>query len=343
MVDGLDIAKVGAWLEANVDGAVGPFTAELIGGGRSNLTYAVTGADGGRIVVRRPPLGHVLATAHDMGREHRIIAALGPTPVPVPEALGLCTDEAVNGAPFYVMEFVDGEVLDSPEKGRQLDPALRMTASHHLIDVLADLHAVDIDDVGLGDLARRHGYIERQLKRWTTQWANSKTRELPAIDEVADRLAARVPPEHEVVVAHGDYRLGNCLTDVTTGRIAAVLDWELCTLGDPLADVGYLAIYWTDPGSSGRRLNDPSGAPGFPPYSDLLERYSARTGRDVSSIDFYVAFASWRLAVISEGVYARYLHGAMGARGIGTDELAGIKHGTDQLAAAALEAAHRLK
>jgi len=343
VVDGLDIAKVGAWLEANVDGAVGPFTAELIGGGRSNLTYAVTGADGGRIVVRRPPLGHVLATAHDMGREHRIIAALGPTPVPVPEALGLCTDEAVNGAPFYVMEFVDGEVLDSPEKGRQLDPALRMTASHHLIDVLADLHAVDIDDVGLGDLARRHGYIERQLKRWTTQWANSKTRELPAIDEVADRLAARVPPEREVVVAHGDYRLGNCLTDVTTGRIAAVLDWELCTLGDPLADVGYLAIYWTDPGSSGRRLNDPSGAPGFPPYSDLLERYSARTGRDVSSIDFYVAFASWRLAVISEGVYARYLHGAMGARGIGTDELAGIKHGTDQLAAAALEAAHRLK
>ena len=342
MVDGLDIAKVGAWLEGNVDGAVGPFTAELIGGGRSNLTYAVTGAGGRRIVVRRPPLGHVLATAHDMVREHRIVAAIGATPVPVPGALGLCTDEAVNGAPFYVMEFVDGEVLDSPEKGWQLDPALRATASHHLIDVLADLHAVDIDDVGLGDLARRHGYIERQLKRWTSQWANSKTRELPAIDEVADRLASRVPPEHEVVVAHGDYRFGNCLTELTTGRIAAVLDWELCTLGDPLADVGYLAIYWTDPGSPGRRLNDPSGAPGFPAYADLLERYAARTGRDVSSIDFYVAFASWRLAVISEGVYARYLHGAMGAQGIGPDELAGIKQGTDQLAAAALEAATRL-
>ena len=244
------MAKVGVWLEANVDGAIGPFTAELIGGGRSNLTFTVTGADGRRLVVRRPPLGHVLATAHDVAREHRIIAALGPTPVPVPAALGLCTNEAVNGAPFYVMGFVDGEVLDNSEKGRRLEPAVRAAASHHLIDVLADLHAVDIDDVGLGDLARRHGYIERQLKRWTTQWANSKTRELPAIDEVAALLAARVPPEREVVIAHGDYRFGNCLTDAATGRIAAVLDWELCTLGDPLADVGYLAVYWTDPGST---------------------------------------------------------------------------------------------
>jgi len=336
------MAKVGAWLEANVDGAVGPFTAELIGGGRSNLTFTVTGADGRRLVVRRPPLGHVLATAHDVAREHRIIAALGPTPVPVPAALGLCTDEAVNGAPFYVMGFVDGEVLDTPEKGRRLEPAVRAAASQHLIDVLADLHAVDIDDVGLGDLARRHGYIERQLKRWTTQWANSKTRELPAIDEVAARLAARVPPEHEVVIAHGDYRFGNCLTDASTGRIAAVLDWELCTLGDPLADVGYLAVYWTDPGTPGRRHNDPSGAPGFPTYAELLERYAARTGRDVSAIDFYVAFASWRLAVISEGVYARYLHGAMGNQGIGAAELAFIRDGTDQLAAAAFDAATRL-
>ena len=259
------MAKVGVWLEANVDGAVGPFTAELIGGGRSNLTFTVTGADGRRLVVRRPPLGHVLATAHDVAREHRIIAALGPTPVPVPAALGLCTDEAVNGAPFYVMGFVDGEVLDTPEKGRQLEPAVRAAASQHLINVLADLHAVDIDDVGLGDLARRHGYIERQLKRWTTQWANSKTRELPAIDEVAARLAARVPPEHEVVIAHGDYRFGNCLTDAATGRIAAVLDWELCTLGDPLADVGYLAVYWTDPGAPGAATTIRAVRPGSRP------------------------------------------------------------------------------
>jgi aminoglycoside phosphotransferase (APT) family kinase protein len=342
VLEGLDLTRVGPWLADHVDGAVGPFEATLIGGGRSNLTFTVTGADGQRFVLRRPPLGHVLATAHDMGREFRIISAVGTTDVPVPPALGLCTDMDVNGAPFYVMGHVEGVVLDGPDKAALLDPATRGKASADLIDVLADLHDVDVDSVGLGDLARRGGYIERQLKRWTTQWANSKTRELPAIDEVAARLAARVPPEHEVVIAHGDYRFGNCLTDAATGRIAAVLDWELCTLGDPLADVGYLAVYWTDPGTPGRRHNDPSGTPGFPTYAELLERYAARTGRDVSAIDFYVAFASWRLAVISEGVYARYLHGAMGDQGIGAAELAFIKDGTDQLAAAAFDAATRL-
>ncbi len=199
--------------------------------------------------------------------------------------------------------------------------------------MLADLHDVDVDAVGLGDLARREGYIERQLKRWTTQWANSKTRELPAIDEVAERLAARIPPQHGVTIAHGDYRFGNCLVDPEHGRIAAVLDWELCTLGDPLADVGYLGVYWTDPGGSGGRHNDPSGAEGFPTYAELLDRYSTRTGRDVPGIDYYVAFASWRLAVIGEGVYARYLHGAMGDQDIGPAELEMFKAGTEQLAA----------
>ena len=233
-------------------------------------------------MLRRPPLGHVLATAHDMAREFRIIAAVGTTAVPVPPALGLCTDVDVNGAPFYVMGHVEGVVLDSPEKAALLDPATRGKASEDLIDVLADLHDVDVDAVGLGDLAKREGYIERQLKRWTTQWANSKTRELPAIDEVAERLAARLPVQRGAVIAHGDYRFGNCLTDPDVGRIAAVLDWELCTLGDPLADVGYLGVYWTDPGSSTGRHNDPSGAEGFPTYAELLERYAARTGRDLS-------------------------------------------------------------
>ena len=246
-LDGLDLAAVGRWVEANVDGAVGPFEAALIGGGRSNLTYAISGADGRRLVVRRPPLSHVLATAHDVAREFRIISALGPTPVPVPPALALCTDESVNGVPFYVMGFVDGVVLDSPAKADELDPATRTRASELLVDTLADLHDVDIDEVGLGDLAKREGYIERQLRRWRRQWADSKTRELRAIDEVADRLAARIPAQRGAVIAHGDYRFGNCLTDPATGSINAVLDWELCTLGDPLADVGYLGVYWTDP------------------------------------------------------------------------------------------------
>jgi aminoglycoside phosphotransferase (APT) family kinase protein len=341
--DGLDLVAVGRWIEANVAGTTGPFEAELIGGGRSNLTYAVTGADGRRLVVRRPPLSHVLATAHDVGREFRIISALGPTPVPVPPAIALCTDAAVNGSPFYVMGFVDGVVLDRPEKAELLDRSTRTRASEDLVDTLAALHAVDIDAVGLGDLAKREGYIERQLRRWTRQWADSKTRELPAIDEVADRLAARIPPQRDAVIAHGDYRFGNCLTDPVAGRINAVLDWELCTLGDPLADVGYLGVYWTDPGSASGRGNDPSGREGFPTYAELIERYARRTGRDVDGIEYYVAFQSWRLAVISEGVYARFLHGAMAqSDDVGADQLAAFKAGTEQLAAAALDAASRL-
>jgi aminoglycoside phosphotransferase (APT) family kinase protein len=339
---GIDVDRVSAWLTANVGGAVAPFEFELIAGGRSNLTFKVTAADGRRLVLRRPPLGHVLATAHDMAREHRIISAVGTTTVPVAPALGLCTDESVNGAPFYVMGFVDGVVLDAPDKASLLPVAMRRPTSEHLVDVLADLHALDVDAIGLGDLARRDGYVERQLKRWSTQWANSKTRELPAIDAVAEHLARNVPVQHGVAIAHGDYRFGNCLTDVSAGRIAAVLDWELCTLGDPLADIGYLGVYWTDPGTPTRRHNDPSGAPGFPTYHELLERYSNRTGRDVSGIDYYVAFASWRLAVIGEGVYARYLHGAMGEQ-VDPTVLETFKAGTEQLAEAALEAVRRLR
>ena len=258
-MQGIDEAKVGAWLDANVNGANGPYSYELIAGGRSNLTYRVTDANGMRMVLRRPPLGHVLATAHDMAREHRIISAVGSTGVPVPRCLGLCTDEEVNGAPFYVMAFVDGVVLDSPEKGEVLPQHLRTKASEHLIDVLADLHAVDIDAVGLGDLAKREGYVERQVKRWSTQWENSKTRELPAIEEVSRLLSRDIPVQQGVSIAHGDYRFGNVLTDVNEGCVAAVLDWELCTLGDPLADLGYIGIYWTDPGQQINRANDPSG------------------------------------------------------------------------------------
>jgi aminoglycoside phosphotransferase (APT) family kinase protein len=340
-VQGIDIPRVTDWLTTHIDGAVEPFEFHLIAGGRSNLTFAVIGADGSRYVLRRPPLGHVLATAHDMAREHRIIAAIGATGVPVPPALGLCTDEAVNGAPFYVMGFVDGVVLDSQDKAEQLPVGLRRSASEHLIDVLADLHAVDVDAVGLGDLARKGGYVERQIKRWTTQWANSKTRELPAIDKVAERLARHIPTQHGVVVAHGDYRFGNCLVDVAKGRVTGVLDWELCTLGDPLADVGYLGVYWTNPGEEAARHNDPSGLEGFPTYQELLERYASRTGRDLSGIDYYVAFSSWRLAVISEGVFARYLHGAMGDR-VDSEVLENFKSGTENLANAALESISRL-
>lgn len=337
-MQGIDIERVTAWLDSHIDGAQGPYTFDLIAGGRSNLTFRVTDVNGRRMVLRRPPLGHVLATAHDMAREHRIIAAVGTTSVPVAPALGLCEDPDVNGAPFYVMGFVDGVVLDSADKAAALPVELRHRASEHLIDVMADLHAVDVDAVGLGDLARREGYIERQIKRWSTQWENSKTRELPAIEEVRDRLGRSIPEQQGVAIAHGDYRFGNVLTDVEQGRVAAVLDWELCTLGDPLADLGYLGVYWSD-GDAVVRNNDPTPAGGFLPWADVVERYATRTGRDVSGIDYYVAFSCWRLAVISEGVYARYLHGAMGDQGL---DLAPMKAGTENLAERALDAVRRL-
>jgi aminoglycoside phosphotransferase (APT) family kinase protein len=336
---GIDEAKVTRWLADNVEGAVAPFEFDLIAGGRSNLTYKFTGSDGRPFVLRRPPLGHVLESAHDMRREHTIISAVGKTSVPVAPALGLCMDTEVNGAPFYVMGFVEGAVVDAPDKAALLTPAMRRAASEHLVDVLAALHAVDIDEVGLGDLARRDSYIERQLKRWSKQWADSKTRELPAIDEVELRLRDHVPPQTTAAIVHGDYRFGNCLTDVDHGRIAAVLDWELCTLGDPLADVGYLLIYWSDKDHPARRANDPTAAGGFLSRQEVLDRYHAATGRDLSGIDFYIAFSSWRLAVIGEGVMARYIAGVMGDDPF---DVTSMREGTDTLAASALEAARRL-
>jgi aminoglycoside phosphotransferase (APT) family kinase protein len=335
LMQGIDEARVEQWLNANIEGAQGPFTYHLIAGGRSNITFRVVDANGMQMVLRRPPMGHVLATAHDMAREHRLITAVGQSNVPVPRTLGLCTDVEVNGAPFYVMAFVPGIVLDSPEKGNLLPLHLRTQASEDLIDVLADLHAVDVDAVGLGDLAKRDGYVERQVKRWSTQWQNSKTRELPAVDEVATLLGNNIPVQQGVSIAHGDYRFGNCLTDVENGRIAAVLDWELCTLGDPLADLGYVGIYWTDPGMPNMRGTDPSGIDGFPTFDHLVERYATRTGRDCSNIGYYKAFASFRLAVICEGVYARYLHGAMGDQQI---DLEPMKLTVETLAESALTA-----
>jgi aminoglycoside phosphotransferase (APT) family kinase protein len=310
---GIEPVPVSAWLEANVEGASGPFAFQLIAGGHSNLTYRVTGADGRDLVLRRPPLGHLLASAHDMGREHRIISALAETPVPVPAALGFCPDPDVTGAPFYVMAFVEGHVLrDRAAVEATLDTDARRAAASSLVETLAAIHAVDLDAVGLGDLARREGYIARQLKRWYGQWEQSKTRELPAVDRVHDWLAARIPDQGAATIVHGDYRLDNTMVG-DDGRVVAVLDWEICTLGDPMADVGLLQVYWTGPGDeSSAWTGSASTAPGFPDRAELLSAYAAASGRDLSSIDFYVAFAYWKLACILEGVYARYRAGAKG-------------------------------
>ena len=316
-IRGIDAGPVTDWFEANIPGAQGPLSFELIAGGHSNLTYGVTDAVGNRFVLRRPPLGHVLATAHDMGREHRIIAALGPTDVPVAPALGLCTDERVNGAPFYVMGFVEGHVLrDQKEAESALDEAGRIRAGESIVDVLASIHDVDVDAVGLADLGKHDGYIARQLRRWYGQFQASNAltkRPVPLVHEIHEQLAARIPKQQGVAIVHGDYRLDNCMLG-DDGSIVAVLDWEICTLGDPLADVGLLQVYWTDADDPEATLlgTPPTLATGFPNRAQLTKRYAAMSDRDLSQLDFYVAFGYWKLACIIEGVYSRYAEGAMG-------------------------------
>ncbi|MEO5725343.1 MAG: phosphotransferase family protein, partial [Ilumatobacteraceae bacterium] len=281
----------------------------------SNLTFKVSGADGRRFVVRRPPLSGRLASAHDMGREHRIIHALQGSAVPVPTSLGLCDDPAVNDAPFYVMGFVDGFVLRDIEAAEAaLTPAARRTASESVVDTMAAIHAVDIEAVGLADLSRHEDYIARQLRRWYGQWNAQKTRDLAAVDEVHDALLQRIPAQGPATIVHGDYRLDNCMV-AADGTVVAVLDWEICTLGDPLADLGMLQVYWTGPGDDASAWSgSATSAPGFLNRADLANRYAEETGRDLSDLPFYTAFAYWKLTCIMEGVYARYLGGALGRR-----------------------------
>jgi len=314
-VPGIDIAPVTGWLEGHVPGARGPFSFEVIAGGHSNLTYRVVGADGAALVLRRPPLGHRLASAHDMGREHRVIAALQQSAVPVAPALGLCTDDTVNGAPFYVMGFVDGHVVrDRVIAEQSLSLPARRRAGESLVETMAAIHAVDLEAVGLADLGKHDGYIARQLKRWYGQWNDQKTRDVRAVDDVFEALNQRIPEQGPATLVHGDYRLDNCIVG-DDGAVRAVLDWEICTLGDPLADLGLLQVYWTGPGDEPSAWGgSATTADGFLDRADLTARYESISGRDLSQLPFYVSFAYWKLACILQGVYYRYLGGALGTR-----------------------------
>jgi aminoglycoside phosphotransferase (APT) family kinase protein len=338
--EGIDRAGVEAWFEANVPGATPPLTFERISGGRSNLTYAVRDAGDGAWALRRPPLGKRLGSAHDMVREHKVVSGLAGTEVPVPPVVGLCEDEAVNGAPFYVMDFVEGPVLRSRGDAEQrFDESDRRAIGERVADTLVEIHAVDPDAVGLGDLGRKEDYVRRQLRRWLGQWEKSKTRELPVVDDVHDRLAARVPDQGPATIVHGDYRLDNMILS-EAGEPAAVVDWELCTLGDPLADVGMLLVYWSDPEDEFTPLFDaPTTASGFPRREEIRDRYAERSGRDLSEIDFYVALGYWKLAIILEGVFARYAAGQYGEPDEGYEEFAKV---VERLAEAGDEAERRL-
>ena len=312
-MEGIDQEKVTAWLVEHVAGLQPPLAFSLIAGGHSNLTYRFVDQAGAAYVLRRPPLGNVLESAHDMGREHRIIAALQGSEVPVAPALGLCADAAVNGAPFYVMGYVEGAVLHDAEAAELLQAPDRHQLGLHVVDVLARLHGIDPDQVGLGDLGRKEAYLARQLKRWNRQWEASKTHEIPEMEETSRILAETMPEQVGAAIVHGDYRLGNMI--VGGGAIQAVLDWELCTLGDPLADVGYLLNSWIQP-EEGVADPAPPTAPttvgGFPSREAISELYERRTGRSLKSINYYRAFSHWRLGAIGQGVYKRYLVGAMG-------------------------------
>ena len=314
-MEGVQEDRVAAWLAARRPDIKPPLEFSLIAGGHSNLTYRFVDQSGAAYVLRRPPLGQVLESAHDMGREHRIIHALRDSPVPVPATLGLCTDAQVNGAPFYVMDYVEGAVLHEAEAAKALSAAERRSAGMDAVEVLARLHLVDADALGLGDLGRKEAYLARQLKRWNRQWEASKTHEIPAMEESSRLLAEAMPEQVGAGIVHGDYRLGNMI--VAAGKIQAVLDWELCTLGDPLADVGYLLNSWVAPGEdappTGAAELPPTAAGGFPSRQDISARYEQRTGRSLEGINYYRAFSHWRLAAIGQGVYKRYLTGAMGS------------------------------
>jgi aminoglycoside phosphotransferase (APT) family kinase protein len=337
--EGIDQAPVEAWLREHVPDAEPPLSFDRVSGGRSNLTYRVTDGAGRAWALRRPPMGRRLGSAHDMGREYRVISALAETDVPVAPAVALCEDESVNGAPFYVMGFVDGLVVRECAEGERFDEGQRAAIGREVADTLTALHAVDPDAVGLGELGRKEGYVARQLRRWHGQWEQSKTRELAAIDEVHDRLADRIPEQGPATIVHGDYRLDNMIL-TPDGRIAAVVDWELCTLGDPLADVGLLMVYWAEPKDEVIALMDAATTlPGFPSREQLLQRYAERSGRDVSQIDFYVALGFWKLAIILEGVFARY---AAGAYGEGDQSFREFQAVVVRLANAGLEAVERL-
>lgn len=307
--------NVESWLVANIAGAVAPFRYTQIAGGHSNLTFKVDDAAGHSYVLRRPPLGHRLASAHDMGREHRIIAGLAHSAVPVAPALGLCTDESVNELPFYVMAFVDGHVVREKAVAESLlgESGCRR-ASESIVDTMAAIHGVDLVAAGLNDLGKHEGYIARQLKRWHGNILEQRTRDLPLVDSVYEELMKRIPEQGAATLVHGDYRLDNCMVDAQ-GNVIAVLDWEICTLGDPMADLGLLMVYWTGPTDDASAWSNPvNTAAGFMNRAELAERYARVSGRDISHLSFYEAFAFWKLACIIEGVYARYLGGALGQK-----------------------------
>ena len=327
---GIDAPAVSKFFAAHVEGGDVPLSFAFLSGGRSNLTYRVEG--GGRTwVLRRPPLGHVLPTAHDMAREHRVLTALRDTGIPVPRTRALCEDASVTGAPFYVMDFAAGVVIEEAlPAGYATTSAERRRIGAAAMATLAALHAVDWRALGLADFGRPDGYLARQVRRWSEQWERSKASDVPLISELIRRLNASLPATPASTLVHGDYRLGNLALDpADPGRVVAIFDWEMATLGDPLSDVGYTLVYWGEagdrPGSRGPgTYASVTARPGFHSRAELVAEYSRASGRDVGNVEFYEVLALYKLAVISEGAYARWRAGKTAGAGFEKVERASV-------------------
>ena len=318
---GLQLESVSRWLSTHAS-LHAPLQFERVGRGRSNLTFSVTDAAGARLVLRRPPLGSLLESAHDMAREYRVLSALAGEAIPVPGVIAMCSDLAVTAAPFYVMRHVDGAVIDSEESGLALDARARAGCGPALARALARIHSVPIDAVGLGDLGKRDEYAQRQLRRWGRRWKEVARRPVPQIDAVEAKLTSDIPPQREVCLVHGDFNLANAVL-TSDGSIAAVLDWELCTLGDPVADLATLLCYWPDTAAQAVPDRDPVPLlEGFAHRSELVASYSdACPDRDLSTLGWWLTLATWKLAIILEGVHRRSLenfaNGGVGTEGLG--------------------------
>ena len=303
-VVGIDPTEVAEWIEQLGITFSAPLSFERIGLGQSNLTYLVCDAQDRKWVLRRPPLGDLLASAHDVAREARILSALDDTAVPTPRVYGLSRDAA--GVPLLLMEFVDGLVVDRMPIAESLTPQRRRQIGLSMPATLAKIHAVDLERAGLDDLASHKPYAQRQLKRWAAQWEQSKTRDLPALDDLTRRLIAAAPQRQELTLVHGDFHLRNVITSHTTGEVVGVLDWELSTLGDPLADMGSLLAYWPQPGEGDIAGGFAATAlEGFPDRAEMARVYLAQTGRDAATLKYWHALGLWKIAVIAEGVMRR--------------------------------------
>ncbi len=320
--DALACAAVEQWLLANIPSLRAPLQFELITAGGSNLTFRVADAAGHRMALRRPPLRGQIESAHDMQREWRILKGLADTAVPVPAALAYCDDSGVTGAEFYAMSFIDGRILRSPADAAVLGPDEKARATESLIDVQVRLHQFDFDGAGLGDLGRRDNYLARQVTRWRKQVAAAPVRELPPLQQMADYFLENLPDDFgRVSLVHGDYRFDNTVLD-HNAEVCAVLDWELCTLGDPVADFFWSSMYWGRPGDNPPFIRDmPTEAEGFCSRDQLIAMYAARTGFDLSARAWYEAFCWWKMACIVEGVHARLRKGGSGGRGAASAEL----------------------